>query len=74
MEKAIRPNEISTDFTATEVKRILKISDDGTFYRLCEQGKVPGVYRLGGQWRFHRGAFEARLSLEEWRVRQKAAS
>lgn len=33
--------------------------------------KFPGFYKAGGAVRFHKAAFEARLTLEEWRQRQE---
>jgi len=65
----------NSDLTVEEVARILQMHPV-TVYRKAskEPPEIPGAYRAGTSIRFHRHAFEARLSLEEWRERQRLAS
>ncbi|HKF35791.1 MAG TPA: helix-turn-helix domain-containing protein [Ktedonobacteraceae bacterium] len=48
---------------ADEVGRILKIHPR-TVKRLASQGMLPG-FRVGGQWRFRRGALEEYIRRQE---------
>jgi len=40
--------------TIREVSDYLRISR-GTIYRLIERGELIGAFKLGGDWRIHRG-------------------
>ena len=50
---------------ADEVARILRVHPR-TVKRLASQGILPG-FRVGGQWRFRRGAIEEYIRRQEQR-------
>jgi excisionase family DNA binding protein len=55
--------------TASEVATRLNVSRP-TVYRLAEAGLLPGVMRVGSQWRFDAGRLEAWLSGNEQDARK----
>ena len=47
--------------TRVQVQEALQISR-ATFFRLVEDGKLPGAKKVGGSWRFVREKLEAWLA------------
>jgi len=43
--------------TVDEAAKMLKIHPE-TVRRLAREGKLPGAYRVGGQWRFDPGCLK----------------
>jgi excisionase family DNA binding protein len=50
--------------TTGEVAKWLRIHYT-TVYRLVRQGKIPGAFKIGSDWRFRRDAIERWLKQEE---------
>jgi len=56
------------DLTLSQAAEILKMRPKTLYKRLLAGDEIPGAYRVGKGWRFHRAAFHLRLTLDQWRT------
>ena len=52
-------------YVSEEVRQMYGFGSIDRVWKLAQQGRIPGAYKIGNQWRFARAAVDAHLAGEQ---------